>query len=81
MVEDKKTTDLPAVRESERPKDSASSWQIPMILKALVSTMSSSATSEAGAPPHWGEQYSIRLWIKKSLYMVRRSGVPRKDFA
>ena len=37
-VEDGKTTDLPAVRESERPKDSASSWETPMILNALVST-------------------------------------------
>ena len=37
-VEDRKTTDLPAVRERERPKDSASSREIPMILNALVST-------------------------------------------
>ena len=38
MVEDRKTTDLPAVRDSERPKDSASSQQMPMIRTALVST-------------------------------------------
>ena len=37
-VEDRKTTDLPAVRESEKPKDSASSREIQMILNALVST-------------------------------------------
>ena len=37
-VEDRQTTDLHAMRESERPKDSASSWEIPMILNALVST-------------------------------------------
>ena len=37
-VEDRKTTDLLAVREGERPKDSASSQEIPMILNALVST-------------------------------------------
>ena len=37
-IEDRKTTNLPAVRESERPKDSASSQEIPMILHALVST-------------------------------------------
>ena len=38
MVEDRKTIDLPLVRESESPKDSASSREIPTILKALVST-------------------------------------------
>ena len=38
QVEDRKTTDLPAVRERERPKDSASSREIPMIRNALVST-------------------------------------------
>ena len=35
MVEDRKTTDLPVVRDS----DSALSWEIPMILNALVSTV------------------------------------------
>ena len=38
MVEDRKTTDQPAVRESERPKDSASLREMPMIRNALVST-------------------------------------------
>ena len=37
-VEDRKNTDLPVVRESERPKASASLREIPMILNALVST-------------------------------------------
>ena len=37
--EDRKITDLPCgERESEWPKDSASSREIPMILKVLVST-------------------------------------------
>ena len=35
--EDRKTTDLPAVTECET-QDSASSWEIPMILKASFST-------------------------------------------
>ena len=38
MEEDRKTTDLPAVREGERPKDSALSREMPMIQSALVST-------------------------------------------
>ena len=35
---------------------------------------------EVGAAAHRGEQYSIRLWTK-ALFVVRSSGVPRKDFA
>ena len=70
MVEDRKTTNRPAV-ESERPKHSASSWEIPMIRNALVYT---------GAPAQRGEQYFIRLRAK-ALFVVRSSGGSRNDFA
>ena len=38
-VEDRKTTDQPAVIERERPKDPASLREMPMIRNALVSTV------------------------------------------
>ena len=50
--------------ESESLIDSASSWGIPVILKALVSMMSSKARCEAGVPAQRGEQYSIELCME-----------------
>ena len=52
--------------------------EIPMILKALVSKMSSRARCEAGVPSQRGEQYSIRLRMK-AFSVDSRSGVRRKD--
>ena len=75
MVEGRKTTYVRACDERVRdPKI------IPMILNALVSTACSRESCEVGAPVQRGEQYSIRLWMK-ALYVVRSSGMPRKDFA
>ena len=51
-----------------------------MILKALVSMVSSQTMCEAGEPAQRGEQYSIKLQTK-ALYVVRSSGGLRKDFA
>ena len=39
--------------------DTASSQEIPMILRASLSTASRRARCEAGAPSQWGEQYFI----------------------
>ena len=44
--------------------DSSSLWEIPIILKALVSTTSSWANCGAGVPAQRGEQYFIKLRMK-----------------
>ena len=59
--------------------DLASSREIPIILKALVSMFASSAIVEAGEPTQRGEQYSMKLRMK-AVYVSKSSGVPRKDF-
>ena len=69
-----------SVSDGEVLFSDSTSWQeIPMILMALVSTASSSASCEAGVPAQRGEQYSIKLQMKP-LYVDWSSGVPRKNF-
>ena len=49
---------------SDRPIDSVSAWEIPILLKALASMVPRQARCEVGAPAQRGEKYSIKLKMK-----------------
>ena len=75
-VEDRKTTDLPAVRESERPKTSASPLEIPMILNALVFHRGEADKGERQEHQPRGES-STPLGCRRKLYMWSGAQVGR----
>ena len=48
--------------DSNKPSSSASSQEMPIMLRALDSTESRKNRCDAGVPAHRGEQYYIELW-------------------